>query len=829
MDHLPVPQNPVGVGLQIPYICDRYYRGGPFLGYPERHSVSIDVLIDKPLSQQAHDERERFIQEWIFFGLLHEMYGEFSISDEDFIVTGEEGIRILNTNRLNDLARRWIHQYPPRERRVHAEHMGMCLDRAWFTTYHILREEAGDFNGLEPEHVWSLYAVMLHVEAVLNFETGLSLSFCKELPVRKVDIYALPRLSSICFTEITRIKETMHLSGLYYVSFLSGQISHQNDSETCGEVRCSMESVAQGSYKTRHDLQCDGECAVVCVDQDQLCDVLQRGRIPGVSISELPGGDGIELSVVECTEGVPYIAVSHVWSDGMGNEASNALPECQIKRLYRLLRYFETDNSVPIVLWMDTLCCPVSKERGRNAAISFMQRTYQNSSATLVLDASLESVNISGLDDLEILVRIAICPWKRRLWTLQEANLPNKVYFQFKDGIYDPQQGVVRAGNAAERWRIPILANVLSYSWMQIRGMRDHEFPRDYEMDPLAIFAATLNYRTTSFAGDEPVCLATLLGFGESNIRNILSVPRDAVEERMKRFWLAYAHPPAHIVFNSCQKLKLKGFRWAPKTFLNRRSRLRVYWTGTRAVSEAEHNPNTTRSLPPSTTVTKSGLQIRRSGFLLKVPPIRSLLPSDDAPSNLKEIDLSIDPRFLFRDQQGGWFVVQIFYSEGSSLRFHSPTTETQLALTLKDMPGEARVNPVGTSLEPSIESGLAAISLICDNRPKGLLGFVYRLAERILGVSILQTILHTIFRLPSTHVLPIGEAYVSRVDPSQSETLDFIYEFRDFDKRDIAVIRETDSRERGYLFDQTHFRTLLLMFHNIEGTLVSNHLWCFT
>ena len=108
MDHLAIPKNPAGPLLQIPYICDRQYRGGPFLDYPERHGVSMHHFAETRSSELTHEKRKGFIQEWFFFGVLHEMYGEFSISDDDFISTRDDGIRILNTSQLNGLARRWI-------------------------------------------------------------------------------------------------------------------------------------------------------------------------------------------------------------------------------------------------------------------------------------------------------------------------------------------------------------------------------------------------------------------------------------------------------------------------------------------------------------------------------------------------------------------------------------------------------------------------------------------------------------------------------------------------------------------------------------------------
>jgi hypothetical protein len=77
----------------------------------------------------------------------------------------------------------------------------------------------------------------------------------------------------------------------------------------------------------------------------------------------------------------PYIAISHVWSDGLRNPRINALPRCQILRLRDLvanlprMRAANTDEtadtnvqdniSVPqrqhLLIWIDTLCVPLER------------------------------------------------------------------------------------------------------------------------------------------------------------------------------------------------------------------------------------------------------------------------------------------------------------------------------------------------------------------------------------------------------------------------------------------------------------------------------------
>jgi hypothetical protein len=75
----------------------------------------------------------------------------------------------------------------------------------------------------------------------------------------------------------------------------------------------------------------------------------------------------------------PYVAISHVWADGLGNPASNGLPRCQLDKLFALLGdlinpstfasiRFKKSSTIQRALWnrtsrryfwMDTFCIPV--------------------------------------------------------------------------------------------------------------------------------------------------------------------------------------------------------------------------------------------------------------------------------------------------------------------------------------------------------------------------------------------------------------------------------------------------------------------------------------
>jgi hypothetical protein len=87
--------------------------------------------------------------------------------------------------------------------------------------------------------------------------------------------------------------------------------------------------------------------------------------------------DNIELEVVPYQKDKQYIAISHAWSDGRGNQQDNSLPRCQLSHLYDLCNL---QRGLPV--WMDTLCIPRKDEdtEFRTEAIRNMNEIFLNAS-----------------------------------------------------------------------------------------------------------------------------------------------------------------------------------------------------------------------------------------------------------------------------------------------------------------------------------------------------------------------------------------------------------------------------------------------------------------
>ncbi|KAI9771240.1 MAG: hypothetical protein M1839_002824 [Geoglossum umbratile] len=183
---------------------------------------------------------------------------------------------------------------------------------------------------------------------------------------------------------------------------------------------------------------------------DGIVSIIRQGSIPLIRIRpHAPDNELLELSSYD-PKGSPssrpaYVAISHVWSDGMGNRAGNYLPACQIRELQYSVNFAHNNRQgmdeaafnamEDVYFWIDTLCIPRHHQKEKKRAIQSMADIYRNSALVLVIDKGIQRSDLAtSLEDR--LMIVAESNWGRRLWTLQESRLAPKLCFNFADGVY---------------------------------------------------------------------------------------------------------------------------------------------------------------------------------------------------------------------------------------------------------------------------------------------------------------------------------------------------------------------------------------------------------
>lgn len=200
MDHLPIPKKFTGKHLAVPYICTQHYLGGAFVEYPNSRSVDVESLRKDSYSPEEAKFVHEFLQEWFFFGLVQEIYGRFRVTDDDFILNQEAGTRVLDTSRLNSLARRWIHGHSQEQTCRYGAQLLVLLQHVAKILETITVDEVE--IEIQPAILWSIYALAVHVEAVVIFETGLLKLFSNMILLEKVTIHSLETLHGTCLISI---------------------------------------------------------------------------------------------------------------------------------------------------------------------------------------------------------------------------------------------------------------------------------------------------------------------------------------------------------------------------------------------------------------------------------------------------------------------------------------------------------------------------------------------------------------------------------------------------------------------------------------------------
>ncbi|KAL0572045.1 hypothetical protein V5O48_009923, partial [Marasmius crinis-equi] len=340
----------------------------------------------------------------------------------------------------------------------------------------------------------------------------------------------------------------------------------------CTQLQCLTLQVDEETYQTKHVWSgCD--CTWFSFETDALGTILREGRIPIVAFDT--DAEQLILSSAEVFSNAttPYIALSHVWSDGLGNPHANALPLCQLRRIAALVQGLlpapqpSTAAQSKPWFWMDTLCCPVKDRAARSLAIQRMRQTYQRASSVLVLAADLQAIAAADLPVADCVYLTGLSFWTSRLWTLQEGALAKSVDVLFKDRTFTLDEAWGADLSASDPCGLSRMNSVdFNYILCLIRGDRTATTSTT-SMQPatfsLRFASMALARRATSVKEDEALCLGSLL---EADMRQITGVARK--QDRMKALWASLPCIPREILFLRERPMEEVGFRWAPRTFL---------------------------------------------------------------------------------------------------------------------------------------------------------------------------------------------------------------------------------------------------------------------
>ena len=137
-----------------------------------------------------------------------------------------------------------------------------------------------------------------------------------------------------CHHQVSHLSKIHDLETFAYLA-TRGRSSHRlADHKQClSHSTCVAYNTNASTYKTRHTTA-ECTCPTISTPYRLLTDIIRKGKIPLVSIEDTDDAAATyQLSIRPRSRTSKYIAISHVWADGLGNPNTNALPLCQMKRL----------------------------------------------------------------------------------------------------------------------------------------------------------------------------------------------------------------------------------------------------------------------------------------------------------------------------------------------------------------------------------------------------------------------------------------------------------------------------------------------------------------
>lgn len=352
-----------------------------------------------------------------------------------------------------------------------------------------------------------------------------------------------------CPSVVEYLISSATVSSLEYVR-KCGPVKDGKCHDTCSSLVCATYIVDENTYSQKHASSCNSSGDPPCVyTTPPLGDVLQlliERKVPVVTFAEGLDANPSRIQVHKASD-VPYVAISHVWADGLGSTTGTGLPTCQLRRLASLVSTIQPGAAI----WIDSLCVPKT-DRERKMAIELMARTYSQAAAVLVLDDGLQRCPAAAPPGVKVL-RVLTSGWMRRLWTLQEATLSRALYLAFADATLVPLAELIppdsiiltrshHADLAKELFRLTKLSAFQEYS--------------------IGDVARSLQWRTTNRSSDETLAIASLLGADVSALTGL------AQQDRMMRLLQNIGRLPRNILLLDGGKLECPGFRWAPRSFM---------------------------------------------------------------------------------------------------------------------------------------------------------------------------------------------------------------------------------------------------------------------
>lgn len=127
-----------------------------------------------------------------------------------------------------------------------------------------------------------------------------------------------------------------------------------------------------------------------------------------------------KFRIIESGKGKKFVAISHVWAEGLGNPHGNLLPTCALKWISNHVnrfsfhsgdepdkeekqeRPFEEAMRGKTPFWLNTICVPVAPPEMWKKAMNRLRKPYRDAALVIVLDSYLYTQDTREIDPLDM-------------------------------------------------------------------------------------------------------------------------------------------------------------------------------------------------------------------------------------------------------------------------------------------------------------------------------------------------------------------------------------------------------------------------------------------
>lgn len=290
MDHLPKFGHAVEAYPRVPYLCIEAYDGLPFAEYHIRRGWEVQRLYNGDFSQHGCDETASFLQTWLFFGAINEIFGfQKPFDTRQFVLEDGEGKRICTSSlhnhfavwaaRMEELATESVEKC-----RTQFAKIGLTLN----TIHQICRGlSISNDSPLSPNVILSFRILGCTIDHALQWYLGLGRGRNWDLntaaTIRMMQLGWCPR-------DIAMAADTLTEVPMFCTSYMSRPTA-PGEHDNCSQSTCEVNQVDERTYVTKHRTpHC--QCAHFAPNQDEIRRLIDKGEIPVVSLTpkRLPDG-----------------------------------------------------------------------------------------------------------------------------------------------------------------------------------------------------------------------------------------------------------------------------------------------------------------------------------------------------------------------------------------------------------------------------------------------------------------------------------------------------------------------------------------------------------